>query len=166
VAIKLSMYEFLKAQEAKEQMELLNPITVADALERAKGDIRRAAGILGVTSAEVRFMVNEDPDLRKVYDEIRELQLDEAENRLMAQVRKGNVPSIQFLLRTRGASRGYSERMEYRGDITQTVSGQVEHAIDSDTAETIFGILESVGAVPTVSGAAEDESVHTTQADS
>ena len=51
------------------------------------------------------------------------------------------------------------------GDTPVAVKGTVDHAIDADTAETIFGILAAIGAVEAVTGGAADDGVHSAEAD-
>jgi hypothetical protein len=41
----------------------------------------------------------------------------------------------------------------------------LEHTIDGDTAETIFGILASIGAIESAPGDAEDDEVHPAESD-
>ena len=51
------------------------------------------------------------------------------------------------------------------GDTPVSVKGALEHAIDADTAETIFGILAAIGAVEAGTGDAADDGVHSAEAD-
>lgn len=51
------------------------------------------------------------------------------------------------------------------GDTPVAVKGTVDHAIDADTAETIFGILAAIGAVEAGPGGAADDGVHSAEAD-
>ena len=51
------------------------------------------------------------------------------------------------------------------GDTPVAVRGTVDHAIDADTAETIFGILAAIGAVEAGTGSAADDGVYSAEAD-
>ena len=48
--------------------------------------------------------------LKEVLSDAREDALDLAESKLMEAIRNGNLTAIIFFLKTRGKSRGYSER--------------------------------------------------------
>jgi hypothetical protein len=50
-------------------------------------------------------------------------------------------------------------------ELSGSVESKVEHDISSDTAETIFDILASVGAVPSALDDAEDDEIHTAPTD-
>ena len=53
------------------------------------------------------------PSLKEVLSDAREDALDLAESKLMKAIDDGNITAIIFFLKTRGKSRGYSERSEF-----------------------------------------------------
>ena len=61
----------------------------------------------------------EDPDFDRACAEACELFLDEAESRLYAAVRRGNLKAIKFYLERKGRSRGYDLHQDI--DLTATV---------------------------------------------
>ena len=60
------------------------------------------------------------PPLKEVLSDAREDALDLAESKLMEAIRNGNLTAIIFFLKTRGKSRGYSER----GDLVRATGDE------------------------------------------
>ena len=59
----------------------------------------------------------------------------------------------------------WRDRKEFTGKGGEPIEHKVDHAINSDTATTIFDILEKSGALSAISDDTKDDKVHTTQAD-
>jgi hypothetical protein len=83
-------------------------------------------------------VVNDDPELRELVDELSETFIDEAENKLYEAIRAGNIVATIFFLKTKARHRGYSERLELvplnRQDIEVELGGPTTNAIkDSQT---------------------------------
>ena len=86
---------------------------VAEALTEARGMLTTAALNLGCAPSTIYDYLKRYPDLDEVLSEARESALDFAESKLMDAIEDGNLTAIIFFLKTRGKSRGYSERPEY-----------------------------------------------------
>jgi hypothetical protein len=63
------------------------------------------------------------------------------------------------------AHRVFVERNEVSGPNGGDIPVKAQHAIDPDSAETIFGILASIGAVESAPSDTEDNEVHTAISD-
>ncbi len=46
-------------------------------------------------------------EFKQMVDEVNELSIDYVENKLLAQIQKGDMSAIQFYLKTKGKKRGY-----------------------------------------------------------
>lgn len=57
----------------------------------------------------------DDPVFRQKAEDIQELQIDVAEAALLKKIKKEDTTAIIFYLKTKGKSRGYSERFEIGG---------------------------------------------------
>ena len=86
---------------------------VEHALTSAGGFITSAAKRLGCNPKTVYRYLQRYPSLKDVLTEARENTLDFVESKLMKAIDDGNVTAIIFFLKTRGKSRGYSERGEF-----------------------------------------------------
>jgi hypothetical protein len=85
------------------------------ALVSTGGLVSTAAKKLGVTRQAIQYRITENPDLRDFLKEVREANLDFAEEKLLERIRDGHPQCIIFFLRTLGKDRGYVERMEQTG---------------------------------------------------
>lgn len=82
-----------------------------NAIREAKGFLNIAAANLGVGRSTLYRWIEENPKLKEVVEESREVFLDIAESALLKEIEKGNVAAIIFFLKTRGKGRGYSEKI-------------------------------------------------------
>lgn len=101
---------------------------VADALRRARGNVSLAAHALGMTRESLSARIARSRFLQRVRDDARETVLDAAEAKLEELALRGEVAPLIFLLKTRGRSRGYVERVEHVGAEGGPV--RVEFAVD------------------------------------
>lgn len=135
---------------------------VIEYLRTAQGNIAFAATKLGTSRTTLHAYINEHPTVKAALDDIREGTLDRAETMLQSRMASSDTLLI-FFLKTQGHKRGYQERHEISGPKEGPIKTEatVTHAIDGDTATTIFDILEAVGAIPTVAHDAKAQSVDT-----
>lgn len=70
---------------------------------------------LKISRQAVNQRIQKSPRLLKLIDELRETNLDEAENQLMNAIRRGEGWAVCFYLKTQGKKRGYVERSELTG---------------------------------------------------
>lgn len=70
---------------------------------------------LRISRQAINQRIQKSPRLLKLIDELRETNLDEAENQLMNAIRRGEGWAVCFYLKTQGKKRGYVERSELTG---------------------------------------------------
>jgi len=87
---------------------------IADELEKHFGLLHPVCKVLGVCRSDLRARIHRTPELLELMEELRESNIDLAENKLMQLVEQGHFPSINLLLRSVGKARGYSESLEIK----------------------------------------------------
>ena len=85
------------------------------AIRQAEGNLSDAARILRCARTTVHNYVNKYATVKQVYEEENEKFIDEAQGQLRKHVRRGSLPAIMFLLKTKGKHLGYVERQEVTG---------------------------------------------------
>lgn len=90
-------------------------------LIKHNGIVLRAAEATGVTRECHYRWRKEDPWYKKATDEIDEIVLDLAEEKLFKRISKEDTAAIIFLLKSRGESRGYSPRSSVKHE------GEIQH---------------------------------------
>jgi len=105
---------FLLPAERRKR-SVLTTEAVSRALVAAGGKISYAAIILGITPSTLRQKVRDSEELTSLKEEIQELRLDIAEDKLDGRVLADKWPAIQFALETQGKHRGYTKRTELTG---------------------------------------------------
>jgi len=86
-----------------------------DAIRQAEGNLSDAARILKCARTTVHNYVNKYVTVKEAYEEENDKFVDEAQGQLRRHVRKGSLPAIMFLLKTKGKHLGYVERQELAG---------------------------------------------------
>lgn len=82
---------------------------IENALYKARGNISRAAEYLGCTRGTIANRVKASPELSQTVEDLRERFLDDAEATFEKKCLEGDTTSLIFLLKTRGAPRGYAQ---------------------------------------------------------
>ena len=82
------------------------------ALEATLGVVTTACRTVGISRDTHYRWLKEDQAYNVGVDEIKNVALDFAETQLHKQIKSGNITAIMFFLRTRGKSRGYTEKNE------------------------------------------------------
>jgi hypothetical protein len=82
------------------------------ALESTKGVVTDAAEIAGIARSTHYLWMTEDKVYKDAVNDLQDVVLDFAENKLFKLVDKGDVAATLFLLKTKGKKRGYVERTE------------------------------------------------------
>ena len=90
--------------------------TIIKALKSTSFNQTAAAKVLEKSRTWLTDKLREDGQLREMYDDARELVLDDAESTLHKLVFDGNFNAIEFVLSTRGRSRGYGTDVEVTSD--------------------------------------------------
>lgn len=86
-----------------------------DAIRQAEGNLSDAARIIGCHRSTVHNYVNKYSTVKQAYDDENEKFIDEALGQLRKHIKRGSLPAIMFMLKTKGKSRGFVERREYAG---------------------------------------------------
>lgn len=90
------------------------------AVKAARGLVYLAAKNLQCDPATIHHRAKSYPAIRDTIEAERGFILDFAENRLIQSVDRGEAWAINFLLRTQGRKRGYSERHEFTAEVNIT----------------------------------------------
>lgn len=85
------------------------------ALENNLGVVTEAAREAGIGRTTHYLWMNEDEEYKAMVNDLGDVILDFAEAKLHSLVKKGDVASTIFLLKTKGKKRGYVERSELTG---------------------------------------------------
>ena len=89
---------------------------VLDALEKSLGVVTTAVKSVGVARSTFYKLLKEDEDFAKEVKDIENIALDFAESQLHQQISDNSTAATIFYLKTKGKSRGYTEKSEL--DIT------------------------------------------------
>ena len=92
---------------------------VKELLERTGGNLSEVARQLGVARITVYRWCTQIPELTAAVHQSREAFVDEMEELLIDQARKGNIAAIIFGLKTQGKARGYIERATVDVNVNQ-----------------------------------------------
>lgn len=85
------------------------------ALEANLGLISKACREIGENENNHYVYYRNDPEYKAKVDQIQNVVLDFAESQLFKLIKEGDRSSIQFFLKYRGKSRGYTESVEVTG---------------------------------------------------
>src|SRR5688500_9790962 len=102
-----------------------NREALIEALRENDGNMAAAARRFHCNRRHVWQLVNDDPELRQLVDELSESFIDEAENKLFEAIRAGNVVATIFFLKTKARHRGYSERIEFVPLVQQSIEVEI-----------------------------------------
>lgn len=106
-------------------------------LRICKGIVASACEVVGVSRGTFYKWCKEDEEFKAQVDEINEATLDFVESKLLENIKKGEVTSIIFYLKTKGRNRGYQEKTEI--DINSLRLPQIE--LQEADFEEVEGIL-------------------------
>jgi len=91
-----------------------------------------AARALGVNPTYITHRISQSKQLQQVVKDCLQLRIDEAERELQYIIRDKNPRAIEFLLRTLGKSRGYTEQVDIMVDAKVQESHQkIMHQIEA-----------------------------------
>lgn len=112
--------KFSPDEEAQKKASFLS------ALKASKGIIQTACDACGITRAMFYRWRDGDSGFKAKYDEVNEGQIDKVESKLLRKIDDGDTTAIIFYLKTKGKSRGYSERTVDNGHQLAHVQQQNE----------------------------------------
>ena len=146
---EMLLYEARKATSPKKLK--LSKKMVQTALEKARGNVSKAAEALGVSRQTVYSYMSRYPELKDIRDDSMEYVLDIAENHLEQYVLTGDQRAIEFILRYRGKKRGYTLANDVKMETSLQLPADVlemmrEHNIAmADVARELEAILREAG---------------------
>lgn len=85
------------------------------ALEASLGVVTQACRKAEVSKSQFYKWLKEDPEFKEAVDDVEDIALDFVESQLYRQIQESNTTATIFYLKTKGRSRGYSERTEITG---------------------------------------------------
>jgi len=88
---------------------------VIEAIRKSRGLLSVVAQRLGCTRQTVENYVKRYPTVDRAVKEERQKVIDVAEGKLFEKLQSGESWAIQFILKTLGKERGYTERTEVTG---------------------------------------------------
>ncbi len=88
---------------------------IEEQLIALEGNTAAVGRSLRISRQAINQRIQKSPRLLKLIDELRETNLDEAENQLMNAIKRGEGWAVCFYLKTQGKKRGYVERAELTG---------------------------------------------------
>jgi len=87
-------------------------VEMLKALEKNLGIVTNAIKMADIGRTQYYTWLKEDPEFADKVKELDNLALDFAESSLMKQIKEGNHSSTQFLLKHKGKSRGYGDKLD------------------------------------------------------
>ena len=88
---------------------------IEHALRESAGLQYVAANLLRCSPSTITSYVQSSKRLQRVVEECQQGVLDLAEGKIVEKIRDGDLTAIIFYLKTKGKSRGYTERQEFTG---------------------------------------------------
>lgn len=107
-------------------------------LRICKGIIANACEVVGVSRGTFYNWCKEDEEFKARVDEINEDTLDFVESKLLENIKKGEVTSIIFYLKTKGRNRGYQEKAEIDINALRLPQIELQEADFEDVEATLI----------------------------
>ncbi len=85
---------------------------ITTALIKNYGNLTASARTLGILRTVLQRRIQHSPELKEVLNEARDALIDIAEEGLVGNVIKGNLPAIMYTLKTIGKERGWGESQD------------------------------------------------------
>ncbi|MBY0562446.1 hypothetical protein [Hyphomicrobium sp.] len=104
---------------------------IIEALRLSAGIITGAADILKTSRQTVAKYIENSEELQQALEQVNHRTLDIAESKLMSAINSGNLTATIFYLKTKGKSRGYTERSELSG----AGGGAIKIVFDDDDSK-------------------------------
>ena len=91
---------------------LLNKKAFIDLFGSNRCNISKTCKKIGISRCTYYNWIETDPEFANDVEDAREELIDDVEDKLIALINKGDVPSTIFFLKTKGKKRGYVEKTE------------------------------------------------------
>jgi hypothetical protein len=124
----------------------MQKISVADVeplVSEYKGNIAAIARKLGVSRSTVWARCNESKTLMQALEDARESMIDNAESKLYSKILDGDMTAIIFFLKTQGARRGYSEKVDNHNLNVDLGKLSDEQLTRLERGESVVSVLRS-----------------------
>lgn len=108
-------YDFERCATRLDTFGPYDPDDVIAAIYTSHGNYAQMARLLGRRRNKVRDFVLSKPEIKEIFDEVRESLVDDVEASVFSCALAGDGPSQRFVLSTIGKNRGYSTRTETTG---------------------------------------------------
>ena len=108
---------------------------VLEALDKSLGIVTTACANAGVSQTQFYEWRRTDSEFAEAVKAIDNKQMDFVEGKLLQNIKDNDTHSILFYLRTKGKSRGYTERTEVQLEVPQFS--------DNRTEDEILGIMKA-----------------------
>lgn len=129
-------YDFQNCETRLDRFGPYNKHDVVAAILVSKGTFSQMAVLLGRNRSRVRDYVLARPDVKEIFDDIREGMLDQLEADTFHSAMAGDPTDRRFLLTTVGKNRGYSTRTEATGaDNAPLIPVNMDKLKDAPTAD-------------------------------
>jgi hypothetical protein len=127
--VRISKNESKKPMPKSTRTDMLKKQMI-DALEKSLGVVTIACRNVGIHRSTFYDWMNNDPEFKRMADDVSEITLDFAESELHKQIRDGSTAATIFYLKTKGKKRGYIERSEIdinnnKPDFSQLTTDQI-----------------------------------------
>lgn len=84
-------------------------------LKKYRGMQTYVADALGITAQAVSQRIKKDAEIKEIYEQVLEQQIDFVESKLFHNIDKGDTTACIFFLKCKAKNRGYIERQEITG---------------------------------------------------
>ena len=115
IASKAEDYDFENCPTRQDRYSPYHKPDVAAAIYKTEGNYTKMALLLGRRRGAIRDYILSNPELFEMMKEVRESVLDEIEDNVINQARRGDAQQARFILQTIGKDRGYTTRAESTG---------------------------------------------------
>ena len=92
---------------------------IKDALIKTRGNVTKTAESIGMTREALHARIAKDEDLQAALSEAREIRLDRAEKIVEDHLDRNDLGAAKFVLSRLGRHRGWGEKVEVSGQMTQ-----------------------------------------------
>jgi len=143
-------YDFEGCQTRADRFGPYNKHDVVAAILLSKGTFSQMAILLGRNRGRVRDYVLSRPDVKEIFDDIREGLIDQLEADTFTSAIAGDPTDRRFLLTTIGKNRGYSTRTEATGadnaPLIPVNMDKLKEAPTADLKSVVATLRKMVGA--------------------
>lgn len=109
-------------------------------LQETLGVISQACERAGINRTTYYAWLEDDEKFREEVEACKELETDFVENCLKKRIKEGDTTAIIFYLKTKGKNRGYSEKIEYSGEMK--VDANIQRQLTSKEAQELLNDLK------------------------